>query len=276
MFFACIKKSVRILTILFALAGFFFVGGYVAMKLKLTNAFSVDEQQESFISTKTEHNEYARFPLAHSPEWVAFRIAVAKDTEVLKRIEKETGVHARLIITPLVPEQMRLFHSERPLFKQVFEPLKILGAQSQFSWGVTGMKEETAREVEHRLKDPSSPSYLGKEYEHLLDFKTANPNEERFLRIINERDHYYSYLYTALYLKQLQTEWKNAGFDISKRPEILGTLYNIGFTNSKPKTDPQIGGAAIDLSGTEYSFGGLAHEFYYSDELVELFPPQIH
>ncbi len=266
-----IRSLVKIITILFALVGVSFIGGFFAVKYGLTNTTGIiDNQQKDFLQPAP--GEYTRFPLAHTPEWISFKIAIAKDQAVIARVAKETGINPRLLIIPLVPEQMRLFHSERPLFKQVFEPLKILGAQSQFSWGLAGIKDDTAREVERRLKDPSSPSYLGPKYEHLLDFKTDNPDQERFTRIIDERDHYYSYLYTALYLKEIEAEWAKAGFDISKRPEILATLYNIGFVNSKPKADPQVGGASIDLSGTIYSFGGLAGAFYTSDELVEIFP----
>lgn len=266
-----ISFIVKILILLFAIVGLSFVAGYFAIKFKLTNSHGIiDSQQSAFMPSS--NNTYSRFPLAHTPEWISFRIAVAKDQAVIARVAKETGIPARLLVTPLVPEQMRLFHSDRPLFKQIFEPLKILGAQSQFSWGIAGIKDDTAREVERRLKDPSSPSYLGSNYEHLLDFKTANPDEERFQRIIDEHDHYYSYLYTALYIKEIEAEWRTAGFDISNRPEIIATLYNIGFINSKPKADPQVGGAPIDINGTTYSFGGLASAFYTSDELVELFP----
>jgi len=145
-----------------------------------------------------------------------------------------------------------------------------------------GLKDDTAREIERRLKDPASPSYLGEKYEHLLDFKTAalgvsaitseQNDQERFLRIVDEYNHYYSYLYTAIYLKEIMQEWSRAGFDISNRPEILATLFNIGFANSKPNANPEVGGSEIDIDGISYSFGGLAGLFYNSDELIELFP----
>lgn len=266
-----ISFFVKVFTVFFAIVGLSFVAGYFAIKFKLTNTPGIiDNQQQSFLSLGPD--EYTRFPLAHMTEWVSFRIAVAKDEAVIARVSKETGNPARLLITPLVPEQMRLFFTERPFFKQVFGPLKMLGAQSQFSWGIMGIKDETAREVERRLKDPASPSYLGPQYEHLLDFKTTDPDQERFQRIIDEHDHYYAYLYAALYLKEIEAEWQHAGFDISKRPDILATLYNIGFENSKPKANPQAGGASIIINDTTYSFGGLAGMFYNSDELVEIFP----
>jgi hypothetical protein len=67
-------------------------------------------------------------------------------------------------------------------------------------------------------------------------------------------------------------QWKQAGFDISKKPDILATLYNIGFVGSKPNANPQSGGAAIRIGNKTYSFGSLALEFYNSNELIDEFP----
>lgn len=265
-----LSRAFRISIYIFATIGLFFVLGFVAVKFGLTNTKGIiDQQNNNFLSEK---KEYVRFPLAHTPEWVAFRQAVAKDKSVIERVSKETGVPPRLLVALLVPEQMRLFYSNRPIFKEIFGPLKILGAQSQFSWGIMGLKDDTAREIERRLKDSSSPSYLGTKYEHLLDFETADMDQERFTRIVDEHDHYYAYLYAALFLKEIEREWESAGFPIDNRPEILATLYNIGFAHSKPHANPQPGGAEIDIDGTIYSFGSLAGSFYYSDEMVELFP----
>jgi len=73
-------------------------------------------------------------------------------------------------------------------------------------------------------------------------------------------------------LHEVETQWKNAGFDISGRPEIISTLYNIGFTNSKPNSNPQSGGAPITLGSQTVSFGTLASQFYNSNELLDEFP----
>lgn len=264
------RNIAKFIVISFACVGFFLTVGYISVRAGLTKTSGViDEQNKHFLS---EQIGYARFPLAHTPEWIAFRQAVTKDKAVIEKVSKETGVPPRLLVSILVPEQMRLFHSNRQIFKEIFGPLKILGAQSQFSWGIMGIKDDTAREIERRIKDTSSPSYLGPKFEHLLDFKTADHDRERFARIIDEHDHYYSYLYAALYIKEIAREWKKAGFPIDEQPEILATLYNIGFPNSKPNADPKSGGSAIDIDGTIYSFGALAGSFYSSDELVEVFP----
>ena len=52
------------------------------------------------------------------------------------------------------------------------------------------------------------------------------------------------------------------------------SLYDIGFEHSKPNADPKSGGAEISIGGTQYSFGSLAAEFYYSNALVNEFPKQ--
>ena len=269
-----LKTIVHILIYIFAFIGLFLTAGYVAVRLKLTDTYGIviDEQDKSFIKHEKNAAPYQKFPLAHRPEWIAFKIAVTKDKELIKAISKETGVPERVLISLLVPEQMRLFNSNRELFKQVFDPLKILGSQSQFSWGIFGIKDETARMVENHLKNTKSPFYLGPSFEKILDFKTDNPDEERFSRIIDEHNHRYAYLYTALYIAQIEAQWKKAGFPISDKPDILATLFNLGFAKSVPKANPKADGSAMEIDGKLWSFGDLAGVFYYSDELIEIFP----
>jgi hypothetical protein len=263
----------KITVILFALIGFVLVAGYTAMKLKLTSTSGVmDTESVHFVKPTEEKKVYTSFPLAHTPEWNAFKQAVAKDKPIIDKISKETGVPPRILISILVPEQMRLFHTDRPIFKKVFEPLKVLGSQSQFSWGIFGIKDETARAVEEHLLNTKSPFYPGKAFEKTLAFKTEDIDQERFQRIIDEHNHTYSYLYTAMFVKEIESQWEKAGNPINNKPEIIATLWNLGFEKSKPNNNPKSGGAAIDLSGTTYSFGALAGAFYYSDELIELFP----
>jgi hypothetical protein len=205
-------------------------------------------------------------------EWEDFKIAIAKDEQVIKRVSQETGVSSRLIAAMIVGEQIRLFDSQREAYKKWIGPLKILSVESQFSWGVTGIKPGTAQLIEHYLKDSTSIFYLGSKYKHLLDFKTSQVDTERFYRLTNFRNHYFSYLYAAIFLKQIHNQWLKAGYDISDRPEILATLFNLGYEVSKPKPDPRVGGSNIIIKGRHYTFGVLAYEFYYSGELAKEFP----
>lgn len=272
------KKIFNIVVYVFAVIGFVLVGGFFAVKFGLTNTSGViDNQRENFINSgKNTGNvissQNQNYYWSTLPEWQTIKAAIIKDQAVINRAALTAGVSPRLIVTQLVVEQLRLFYTERESYKKFFEPLKILGSQTQFSWGVMGMKEETAIQVEKNLKDKTSPFYLGEQYENLLNFQTTDVKQERFTRMTDQHDHYFSYLYAGIYLKQIMTQWKSAGFDISNSPDVLATLYNIGFKGSKPKADPKSGGAEIIIGGYSYSFGSLGGEFYNSNELLSEFP----
>lgn len=276
------KIILNILIYIFAAIGLLFVGVYFAMKFHLTNTAGIIDNQfiqgSGYNATSTsglENTSSSTALWAQGEEWQTLKTAISKDVDLVNGISKLTGVPSRLIISPILVEQLRLYYSEREIFKQFFQPLNILGVQSQFSLGIAGLKEPTAEKIEMNLKDSTSPYYLGTQYEGLLDFHATSTNDigtERFNRLTDSKNHYYSYLYTALYIKGIETQWKNAGFDISQRPEIVNTLYNIGFEHSTPNANPQVGGAEIDIGSAKYSFGGLAGDFYYSSELKNIFP----
>ncbi len=244
-----------------------------ATLLRASQKEKIQSAIEDCQKSQTTVRDTSLFAWMNTPEWHALAQALIKDAPVIQKVAQETGVPSRLITMQVIGEQMRLFTSDRELFKQVFSPLKILGSETQFSLGVSGIKEETAKQIEENLRNPSSPYYIGKQYEHVLDFQNQDDaTNERITRITDSRNHYYAYLYTALFIKQVETQWKSSGFDISDRPEILATLFNIGFAHSIPNANPQIGGAPITIDGREYTFGSIGYDFYYSGELQEQFP----
>ncbi len=222
-------------------------------------------------AAKTSNTQSA-FEWMNIPEWEVFKEAVVKDKHLIDSVSQVTGVEERLIVACLVGEQIRLFNSNREAFKKWIGPLKILSVESQFSFGVTGIKEHTAQKIERLLKDPSSEFYLGEAYENLLDFSTENVAEERISRLTSFRNHYYSYLYAAIFLKQVKLQWEKAGYPIENRPEILTTLFNVGFPQSNPNPAPRVGGSTIKIHEVPYTFGMIGYQFYYSGELFDLFP----
>jgi hypothetical protein len=229
--------------------------------------FDMDQDQNKLLV-----KEKSVFEWMNISEWNDFKIAVAKDKPLIDSVALVTGVEPRLIVSVLVGEQIRLFNSNREAYKKWISPLKILSVETTFSLGVTGIKVPTAKMIERNLKDSTSVYYLGKQYENLLDFNTNSTGEERFKRLTSYKNHYYSYLYAALNIKQIKVQWERAGYPIDMRPEILSTLYNIGFESSIPKENPVVGGSRINIKGHQYSFGAIAYEFYYSGELFDLFP----
>jgi hypothetical protein len=224
------------------------------------------------ISDGKYYNSGSVFKWMNITEWQDFKIAVAKDKPLIDSVANLTGVEPRLIVAVLVGEQIRLFNSNREAYKKWIGPLKILSVETTFSLGVTGIKVPTAQKIERNLKDSTSIFYLGKTYENLLDFTTKSHGEERFKRLTSYKNHFYSYLYAALNVKQMKVQWERSGFPIDSRPEILATLFNIGFEASVPKENPVVGGSGINIKGKKYSFGAVAYEFYYSGELFDLFP----
>lgn len=211
-------------------------------------------------------------PWMNTDEWEALKVAILKDKELIDSAAMLTGVEPRLIVGCLVGEQIRLFNSKREMYKKYLGPVKVLSVQSQFSLGVNGIKEFTAKQVEDNLKNDTSIFYMGKEYEHLLDFKTEEPDTERVARLVDYRNHLYSYIYTGCILHQTMLQWRRSGYDISNRPDLLFTLFNVGFSQSKPKPDPKCGGSHITVHDKIYTFGAIGFDFYYSGELAEEFP----
>ena len=213
-------------------------------------------------------------PWMNDSAWPVLKQAILKDKEAIMDAARITGVEPRLIVGCLVGEQIRLFNSKREMYKKYLGPVKVLSVQSQFSFGVTGVKDYTAMLVEKHLTDTASPYYMGKAYEHILDFETGDHATERYNRLVNYRNHLFSYIYTGCILHQTMLQWKRAGYDISDRPDILFTLFNLGFEVSKPKDNPQCGGSRIRVGDREYTFGVIGNDFYYSGELAQEFPIQ--
>lgn len=271
------KKITLSLLIVFAVIGFGLTSVYVAVRFGWTNTSGIiDLQREAFLNNQNSAavslSEQPVQDWQETPEWATLKAAIVKDQGVINRAAATAGVPPRLIVENLVAEQLRFFFDDRSSYEKFFAPLKILGSQTQFSWGVMGMKEDTAVQVENNLKDSTLPFYLGNQYENLLNFQTTNVVQERFTRMTDQHDHFYSYLYAGLYIHEIENQWSSAGFDISNRPDILATLYNVGFTNSKPNADPKSGGAAIPVWTQTWSFGALAQSFYDSNELTDEFP----
>lgn len=266
----------KALIIVFALIGLLFTGVFLAMQFDLLNVRGgIDSRNEFFGTPETSKpciTEEITCAWNQSPEWIVVREGLTKDENIIKRVAEETGVEARLIASVVIPEQIRFFTSEREVFKRYFEPLKILGSLSQFSLGVTGIKQETAEEIERYANDSTSPFYPGKDSARLIAYTGERSRDELFKRLTDEKDHYYSYLYTALFLKEVETQWGKAGFSLENKPEILITLFNLGFEKSVPNANPQVGGASVEVGGTIYSFGELGSLFYNSNELANIFP----
>src|SRR3989338_1411028 len=147
------------MVLIFALIGLLLTAGFIGVKYGWTNVAGVAELPSA--TTRTVLTERAVFPWAQGPEWAALESAIIKDSELINRASAITDVSARIIVATLVPEQLRLYTSERELFKSFFGPLQVLGNQTQCSGGVMVFKPDSANDVEVHHKNPVSPFYPG-------------------------------------------------------------------------------------------------------------------
>ena len=210
---------------------------------------------------------------ADSAEWAVMKSAFIRDQEYINKAAKDAGISPRILLGGVLGEQFRFFTNSRDSFKSYFEPLKILASLSKFSFGIAGLKPETVKRIDEQLQNPTSVFYLGKEMENVVTYPPDSDHDAvRFERITDTKNTYYSYLYAGLFMRMVIAQWGHAGYDISDRPGVLSTLYNLGFNRSIPKENPGAGGAPITIGGQEFSFGELGYEFYYSGELLNEFP----
>lgn len=272
------KRIFFVFVFLFALIGIAFTLVFVGMQFGLLNVRGTIKERNQFFDRNpnsipcldTTHEECA---WNQTPEWDTVREGLRKDAEIIARVSAETGVSKRMIASVVIPEQIRFFTSEREVFKSYFEPLKILGSLSQFSLGVSGIKQETANVIELNTQSVTSPFFPGPNMRTLIAYPEGVEHDvELYRRLTDPKDHYFSYLYTALFIKEVEAQWKQAGYDITQTPGTVVTLFNLGFQASKPNPSPVTAGSEITTGGKAYLFGELGALFYYSDELTDIFP----
>ena len=283
-----LKYSAYTIVCIFAVIGLVFSSVYVGMRYGIFNVRgSISGRNQFFLNnnpaTKTATTTTVSAPCLdatqttcgwnQTPQWTTVKGGLTKDQEIINQVANETGVQARMIAAVVTPEQTRFFTSNREVWKSYFEPLKLLISLSQFSLGVSGIKQDTAKSIEIYANSPDSPMYPGEGMATLIAYKPdANHDTELYNRLTDEKNHYYQYLYTALYIKEIEAQWQKSGYDISHNPETVVTLFNIGFSKSVPNKNPVAGGAPIELGGKTVLYGELGSNFYYSDELLDVFP----
>ncbi len=284
------KYILYILVGVFALIGLVFTAVFFAMRFHLFNVRGSITDRNTFFPTTAAaprgdgtisvvSEQVCANPAKPScewnetPEWQAIKGGLTKDQSIINDVGTKTGVDPRMIAAVVVPEQTRFFTSNRDVFKRYFEPLKILGSLTQFSLGISGIKQETAVKIEEYANDPSSVFYPGPGMAELIAYSPdADHDTELYNRLTDAKNHYYQYLYTAIYIKEITGQWKKSGFEVSNNPIVIVTLFNLGFQHSYPKATPRAAGAVITTGGQSYVYGTLGANFYNSDELSTIFP----
>ena len=234
------------------------------------------------VNKKATFNTGSVYAWSNYTVWKQFCNTIIKDKRAIDSVSRLTGVESRIIVMCVVGEQLRMFNSGREKFKQYVYPYSRLILPSNRGYGVSGILEHTALRIESTLFNEKDPFYPGDYFQQTINVRDSFPEvindsisahrHKTIQRLIKGGDHYYSYLYTAYLMRQFQAHWERNNFDLSNRPEILGTLFNLGYQKSKPKKNPEVGGSTFKIGEKDYTFGGLCFEFYYSGEMQDAFP----
>jgi len=213
---------------------------------------------QTMLAVDDEPHDSGQVPFAwsRSPLWDSTALAVRRDLPVIESAARRMGVSPRLVALPAICEQLRRAESFREAYKKFFTSFVPL---SNVSVGVTGIKPES---LDRLLPFCDSLDRA------LIDSVPV----ETIRRRLQEPDHAWSYLYAALYMKCILRQWREAGVDLSQRPEIVMTVYNLGVNRCPPRPDPLAGGAVFTIDGVEHSFGSFAREFYWSGLLYPQLP----
>ena len=105
------------------------------------------------------------------------------------------------------------------------------------SIGFCQVKIKTAYWIEHNYTDSTLLYYPGHKYHGLLNISSSK--KELVNKLNNESKNIF---YAAAYLRMMCSRWSSV-YDISSRPDILGTLYSTGLfksdgTERLPNTNP--------------------------------------
>ncbi len=98
------------------------------------------------------------------------------------------------------------------------------------SLGFAQVKMKTAYFIEIQLSDSTRKFYCGKKYRNIL-----NVSKNPFQLIEKLKNDSLNIMYAAAYLRLIQSFWSKKGYSIDNRPEIIGSLYQLGLFHSNGK-----------------------------------------
>lgn len=196
------------------------------------------------------------FEWSDTPLWDSTKVALQGDLPLIREAATRMGLSPRLVALPALCEHLRRAESFREAYKRFFTKFVPMG---NLSMGVTGIKPESLADLVPWCDSADLP---------LVDSMPLDTIRRR----LQSTDRSWSYLYAALYMKCILKQWNAAGVDLSRRPEIVMTVYNLGMRHCPPRPNPLAGGAVFEIGGTEHSFGSFSREFYWSGQMYPLLP----
>ncbi len=164
------------------------------------------------------------------------------------------NVDKNLLKSAIIWEQVRGFFTYRWVAKKIITDNFGVMRMGQGSYGVGGVKLETAKNILQRAKKHQKKTFS----KHL----NRNRTDDELKTVLQDReDSFYQILFAWLTLKEILSTRETSWNSIENQPWILLTLYNIW--NKTPHPNPEIGWATIDINWQQWSFGSLGMLMYY-------------
>ena len=203
--------------------------------------------------------------------------SIEKLSPYINQYSEELGVDSRIVGGIIYVESLRYFTTEKGFIEAKLnsssftkELLKLYGA----TYGVGQMSSDEQRRCIENFNNPNTSFYMGKQFENYLsedDFKKVQEGEETVSDLgIISRDYKHPDIqvkFIASFVAQIQKQWGKAGHNISNRPDVLATLYNLGFDKSKPKANPKAGGSKNYIFGKTINFGEAVQQWHDTSNL---------
>jgi hypothetical protein len=182
-------------------------------------------------------------------------LEIEENLDIINEYSARLGVQSRIVASVICAERSLNYNWQDTYLDRIMAVNRL-----NSSVGFCQIKVNTAKWLEDKLNDASSPYYLGD------SVATLFPRSVYLDKLVERlEDDELSIMYAAAYLAMFQKRWLREGVNISNRPDILGSLYSLGAykTNGAehlPHPDP-----------VPNEFGLLAQYFYDSDFSNRLF-----
>lgn len=179
---------------------------------------------------------------------------------ILKNIKLESqrlGIDEELVISSMIGEQFRIAcNSQRDSVKKAIvgtTPRRLVSYDiSLWVWGV---KVSTAREIFKHADARWTASERFLQYDRYSDGELATA--------MSTDDYLQAALPTNL-VKNILVRWANHWYDISGKPGVVWTLYNMGNNEKKkPNANPKLGWAVIRVGARRFTYGELSAAVYW-------------
>ena len=172
------------------------------------------------------------------PEWIdtseeGAQEKIEENKENIIKAAEETGVDPALVALMIYTEQVHNYNIIDTLSDRI---CGFYGVDT--SVGIGQVQISTAKEIEEMGYMPLTCSTEGG---WKLPFGVFVHGTEQMAREKKLEDDYTNIRYVAAYVALIEDTWREEFPDIYNRPDIVWTLYNTGYHNRTPHSDPKPG-----------------------------------